>query len=142
VAGAWLELTDRYEEAGVATDRHATPLESVHAMAASEPAAVTSRAELVGLARQVDRAAYDRVPPPSEAADAAWRYSDDAVDALLAGRSLPRRTRMRLDPRPLLRRDPFGSPTTTTATTTTATTTAVTRAATTVGGADDLEAGT
>ena len=109
VAGAWLELTDRYEEAGVSTDRHATPLESVHAMAASEPAAVTTRTELVGLARQVDRAAYDRVPPPPEAADTAWRYSDDAVDALLAGRSLPRRTRMRLDPRPLLRRDPFGA---------------------------------
>jgi len=109
VAGAWLELTDRYEEAGVPTDRHATPLESVHSMAASEPAAVTTRTELIGLAREVDRAAYDRVPPPPEAADAAWRYSDDAVDALLAGRSLPRRTRMRLDPRPLLRRDPFGA---------------------------------
>lgn len=109
VAGAWLELTDRYEEAGVTTDRHATPLESVHAMAASEPAAAATRTELIGLARQVDRAAYDRLPPPPEAADTAWRYSDDAVDALLAGRSLPRRTKMRLDPRPLLRRDPFGS---------------------------------
>lgn len=110
IAGAWLELTDRYGEAGVHTDRHATPLEAVHTMAASEPAAATTQRELIGLARQVDRAAYDRNPPPHEAAETAWRYSDDAVDALLAGRSLPHRTRMRLDPRPLLKRDPIWSP--------------------------------
>lgn len=106
IAGAWLELTDRYAEAGVPAARHDTPLESVRDLAAREPAASAAQDDLVGLARQVDRAAYDRVPPPPEAADAAWRYSDDAVDALLAGRSLPRRTKMRIDPRPLLHRDP------------------------------------
>ncbi len=69
--------------------------------------AAATEAQLVGLAREVDRAAYDRTSPPPEAADTAWRYSDEAVDALLANQSLPRRTRMRVDPRTLRRRDPL-----------------------------------
>jgi transglutaminase-like putative cysteine protease len=106
IAGAWLELTDRYEEAGVVTPVMATPHEAVREMARTETSASAMNDQLVGLARHVDRAAYDRVAPPPEDADSAWSYADEAVDALLAGRSLPRRTRMRVDPRPLLRRDP------------------------------------
>ncbi len=107
IAGAWLELTDRYEEAGVGTPDRATPLEAVRSMVEIDDAAAATSAQLVGLAREVDRAAYDRISPPPEAADVAWRYSDEAVDALLANQSLPRRTRMRVDPRTLRRRDPL-----------------------------------
>ena len=107
IAGAWLELTDRYEEAGVDTPDRATPLEAVRSMVEVDDAAAATSAQLVGLAREVDRAAYDRISPPPEAADVAWRYSDEAVDALLANQSLPRRTRMRVDPRTLRRRDPL-----------------------------------
>ena len=107
IAGAWLELTDRYEEAGVSTPDRATPLEAVRSMAEVDPAAAATSTQLIGLAREVDRAAYDRTSPPPEAADVAWRYSDQAVDALLANQSLPRRTRMRVDPRTLRRRDPL-----------------------------------
>ncbi len=67
-----------------------------------DAAAAATEDQLVGLAREVDRAAYDRTSPPPEAADTAWRYSDEAVDALLANQSLPRRTRMRVDPRTLM----------------------------------------
>jgi TgpA N-terminal domain/Transglutaminase-like superfamily len=106
IAGAWLELTDRYEEAGVVTPVMATPHEAVREIARSEASAAAVNDQLAGLARHVDRAAYDRVAPPPEDADSAWIYTDEAVDALLACRSLPQRTRMRVDPRPLLRRDP------------------------------------
>ena len=107
IAGAWLELTDRYGEAGVTTPHRATPLEAVRSLAEADAAAADNEAALTGLARHVDRAAYARTGPPPEAATSAWRYSDQAVDALLANQSLPRRTRMRVDPRPLLRRDPL-----------------------------------
>ena len=107
IAGAWLELTDRYEEAGLTTPDRSTPLEAVRSLAATDPSAASSELQLVGLARQVDRAAYDRASPPPEAAVEAWRYSDEAVDTLLANQSLPRRTRMRVDPRTLMRRDPL-----------------------------------
>ncbi len=106
IAGAWLELTDRYEEAGVVTPAMATPHEAVREITRTEASAVAFNDQLVGLARHVDRAAYDRVAPPPQDADSAWNYADQAVDALFACRSLPQRTRMRMDPRPLLRRDP------------------------------------
>lgn len=106
IAGAWLELTDRYEEAGVVTPTMATPHEAVRAIAESEASAAAMSPQLIGLARHVDRAAYGRFEPPPQDADSAWHYADEAVDALLASRSLPQRTRMRVDPRPLLRRDP------------------------------------
>ena len=107
IAGAWLEMTDRYEEAGVTTPDLATPLETVRSMTMADASAAATEDQLVGLAREVDRAAYDRTSPPAEAADTAWRYSDEAVDALLANQSLPRRTRMRVDPRTLRHRDPL-----------------------------------
>ena len=69
IAGAWLELTDRYGEAGVTTPHRATPLEAVRSLAEADAAAADNEAALTGLARHVDRAAYDRTGPPPEAAD-------------------------------------------------------------------------
>ncbi len=109
IAGAWFEMTDRFDEAGIRQPDRATPLESARLLAETRPEVRESGPQLVGLARQVDRAAWAATPPPSEAAEQAWRYSDEAVDALLAGRSLPQRTMMRVDPRPLMRRDPIRS---------------------------------
>lgn len=106
VAGAWFEVAERYDEAGTRTPAHATPLESVEKLVSTQPLAAESREQLVGLARQVDRAAYGAWPPSQATADAAWRYSDEAVHALLAGRSRSQKTMMRVDPRPLLKRDP------------------------------------
>ena len=107
IAGAWLELTDRYEEAGA---RHARSFDPARG-GPVDGGGRRRRRRHVGPARrtraEVDRAAYDRISPPPEAADVAWRYSDEAVDALLANQSLPRRTRMRVDPRTLRRRDPL-----------------------------------
>jgi hypothetical protein len=107
VAGAWFEMAERYGEAGARAPGHSTPLEAVDALVGAQTTATESRDPLVGLARQVDRAAYGATTPPPEVADAAWRYSDEAVQALLAGRSLPQKTLMRVDPRPLLKRDPL-----------------------------------
>jgi len=107
VAGAWLELSDRYHEAGVRAPARSTPLEAVRVITEIEPSATTMQPQLVGLARHVDRAAYGDTPPPPQVADSAWRYADEAVHALLAHQTLPRRTRMRVDPRTLLQRDPL-----------------------------------
>ena len=63
------------------------------------------RAELLGLVAAVDRASYDAADPDDADAATAWQYCRTVVGALDAGRSPWQRLRMRLDPRPLLRRD-------------------------------------
>ena len=52
----------------------------------------------------VDRAAYHPVPPVGSDGELAWEQHDIAVRQLLAERSVWQRWRMRLDPRPLLKR--------------------------------------
>lgn len=106
IAGAWREVADRYGEAGVATPARATPLEAARTYLAAEPSAPAVHGELLGLVAVVDRAAYDATEPGDAEAAQAWRYCRTVVGALHAGRSRWQRIRMRLDPRPLLRRQP------------------------------------
>ena len=57
------------------------------------------------------RSIAPRTTPTSRATRSptqAWQYHDDVVQALLDDRSLPQRAQMRLDPRPLFRRDAWG----------------------------------
>ena len=97
IAGAWLELTDRYQEAGVTTPDPATPIEAVRSMAEVDPAAAATL-DPARRPRQGGRSCgVDRTSPLPQAAEVAWRYSDEAVDALLANESFSRRTRMRVD---------------------------------------------
>jgi hypothetical protein len=104
VAGAWHEVRDRYEEADVAAPVTATPREAVRRYLDHEPTAAQVRAELLGLVAAVDRASYDAADPDDGDAATAWQYCRTVVGALDAGRSPWQRLRMRLDPRPLLRR--------------------------------------
>jgi transglutaminase-like putative cysteine protease len=104
IAGAWHEVTDRYTEAKVPAPTGATPLEAARSYLHSEPSATDVRTEMLGLVAVVDRAAYDADEPDDDDADRAWQYCRSVVGALDAGRSPWQRLRMRLDPRPLLRR--------------------------------------
>ena len=106
IAGAWLELSDRCVEAGMSTTRQSTPTETLRAYATERSFGDLDEQELATFAGRIERAAYDRDPPSAESADAAWQSCDTAIDGLRAQHSLPRRVRMRLDPRPLTRRDP------------------------------------
>lgn len=109
IAGAWLELSDRCIEAGLTPSRQVTPMATALRYSSDGRFAAVPPDELTSLAAHVDRAAYDRVPPTSETAEAAWIHCDTAVDGLRSQHTLPQRTRMRLDPRPLIRRDPVFS---------------------------------
>ena len=105
IAGAWSEVADRYDEAGVPIARRATPLETARAYIDNEPSANVAAPRLLALVGTVDRAAYHADEPGVAESDEAWQYHDDVVRALLDDRSLPQRAQMRLDPRPLFRRD-------------------------------------
>ena len=105
IAGAWRELADRYHEAGVPIPKRATPLETAHAYLSTERSANDVRPALLGLVSNVDRAAWHHDPPAAEQADEAWGYCDGVLSALADDRSWLQRTKMRLDPRPLWRRD-------------------------------------
>jgi transglutaminase-like putative cysteine protease len=104
IAGAWREVIDRYAEVGVVAAARATPLETARTYLDVEPSAAQVRGELFGLVAVVDRAAYDAADPDDQDAAHAWGYCRAVVGALDAGRSRWQRLRMRLDPRPLLRR--------------------------------------
>ena len=107
IAGAWSEVTDRYAEVGGRrSPSRATPLETARTYLDAEPSATQVRGELFGLVAAVDRAAYDAADPDEQDAAQAWGYCRTVVGALDAGRSRWQRLRMRLDPRPLLRRSP------------------------------------
>ncbi len=108
VAGAWLELVDRFAEAGVQSLDASTPVESAHAYLRDEPAAESARPALLALAERVDRAAFHPRPPGEEDVDQAWADCDHAVAELIATRSRRERLWMRTDPRPLLESDPTG----------------------------------
>jgi transglutaminase-like putative cysteine protease len=106
IVGAWREVSDRYAEAGVVAPARATPLETARTYLEAEPSAPAVRGELFGLVAVVDRAAYDATEPGDGDAAEAWQYCRTVVGALQADRSRWQRLRMRLDPRPLLRRQP------------------------------------
>jgi hypothetical protein len=108
IAGAWSEVADRYDEAGVAIVPRSTPLEAARSFMATEPSAHAAAPRLLALVGTVDRAAYHADAPGDAESDAAWQYHDDVVQALLDDRTLPQRAQMRLDPRPLFRRDAWG----------------------------------
>ena len=106
IAGAWSEVADRYDEAGRADrpPRHA-PGDGAGRTSPTEPSANVAAPRLLALVGTVDRAAYHADEPGVAESDDAWQYHDDVVRALLDDRSLPQRAQMRLDPRPLFRRD-------------------------------------
>ncbi|HWM21679.1 MAG TPA: transglutaminaseTgpA domain-containing protein [Ilumatobacteraceae bacterium] len=108
IAGAWSEVADRYDEAGVPIAPRSTPLEAARSFMTTEPSAQTAAPRLLALVGTVDRAAYHADAPGDAESDAAWQYHDDVVQALLDDRTLPQRAQMRLDPRPLFRRDAWG----------------------------------
>ncbi len=108
VAGAWLELVDRFEEAGVSALDASTPSESAHAFVRDEPAAADAGSTLLALAERVDRAAFHPLPPNQDDAQSAWADCDLAVEQLISTRTRRERMWMRTDPRPLLKRDPTG----------------------------------
>lgn len=108
VAGAWSEVDDRYREAGVRRDRTATTREAARVYGSSVGAESDggTTTMLLTLADHVDRAAWAPTEPGDDEVAAAWTLADDVGTQLLAGQPWRRRWRMRLDPRPLLRRDP------------------------------------
>ena len=106
IAGAWSEVADRYDEAGVPIAR---PRDA--ARRRRGPTSPTNRAP-TWPRRACSRSSAPSIAPPYHAdepgvaeSDEAWQYHDDVVRALLDDRSLPQRAQMRLDPRPLFRRD-------------------------------------
>lgn len=107
VAGAWWEVDDRYREAGLPRDRTATTREAARVYGASvgDEADGGTTTMLLTLADHVDRAAWAPTAPGDDEVETAWRLSDDVGSRLLADQPWRRRWRMRLDPRPLLRRD-------------------------------------
>lgn len=105
VAGAWAELVDRFEEAGYAIERNATPTEIVEQIG-SDPDVEVAESDLRMLAGLVSASAFAADVPTTADVDAAWNHADEAADAAAGSLDLLERTRMRIDPRPLLRRGP------------------------------------
>lgn len=106
-AGAWYELMDRLAEQGAAAPPAATRRE---AAAGLRDAAVVEAEEgelLLRLADDIDRATFHPDPPDPELASRAWQHSDTITNAVLARRPPLRRALQRVDPRPLLHRDPL-----------------------------------
>ncbi len=108
IAGAWRELVDRYQEAGVRNLDVSTPTESIRAYLRDSPAAAEEAPSLLALATSVDRAAFHPVAPTEDDANQAWVACGDAVEKLYGQRSRRERMWMRTDPRPLFRPDPVG----------------------------------
>lgn len=105
VAGAWAELQDRFEEAGLKRSRDATPREAVSSYLKSSENPNQLEQPLNLLLDDVDRAAYHADAPDQSLADDAWNRHDSAVEVLLSERTLAQRCKLRLDPKPVFRRD-------------------------------------
>jgi hypothetical protein len=97
IAGAWADTVDRLVEAGVPTGADRTTGE------VAADAAERAGPDVRVLAHLQD-AAFAPQPPTHADADAAWTAATDVRRRLRRGRSLSRRARAQLDPRPLLRR--------------------------------------
>lgn len=109
IAGAWSEVADRCREAGLApVGPTATTRETARVWAGHDHGTATA---LLTLADDVDRAAFAPVEPSDDEAARAWRVADELAQSMLEGQPWQARWRMRLDPRPLWRRDPaVGAP--------------------------------
>lgn len=107
VAGAWYEVVDRYREVGVPARRTATAREIARGLAADPKLAQGTGPMLLALADDVDRAAFHPEPALDHNAAQAWAKSDEIRKELISERGLWSRLRHRLDPRPLLRKDPL-----------------------------------
>ena len=105
VVGAWAELVDRFEEVGVAVEANATPSEIVASVRALGDVDATG-VELDELAALVSKSAFASKAPTDDEVDLAWSNADRAADTAVGSLGVLERTRVRLDPRPLLRRSP------------------------------------
>jgi hypothetical protein len=105
IGGAWREVSDRFEEAGLRRPRHATPTEYVRGLGAVRRTDDATIGSLLDLANDLDEAVYHPEPRPSAQAEAAWRRSDEVVAAIRASDGRLTRWRRALDPRPLMRED-------------------------------------
>jgi transglutaminase-like putative cysteine protease len=109
VAGAWHEVLDRYQEAGASPASHATTHEFARGLRAASLVDNEEEALLLALADDADEAAYHPAPPTDERAAAAWEKSDALLVGLVGRQRGIERWRRRLDPRPLMRKDPLMS---------------------------------
>jgi len=108
IAGAWAELIDRFEEAGHSVAPNATPLEVAEQLHLNERVA-GAQPEVSELASLVSRSAFAPRPPDAADAELAWTHAERAADSALDELGSFDRFKMRVDPRPLLRRSPKAS---------------------------------
>jgi len=109
VSGAWAEMVDRFEEAGVEVPNNATPLELAEQFERSQ-AAPEAQGSIRNLAMLVSRSAFAAESPSDTESAQAWSEVDTASQAVVEQMSTAERLKMRIDPRPLLRRTPGARP--------------------------------
>ena len=85
-AGAWAEVEDYATDLGVRIPSTATRFETSRALSAGYPGAA-----FVPLAASVDAAVFGAGPPMPAQADAVWQGADEALSAMRAQTSRPRR---------------------------------------------------
>jgi len=108
VSGAWAELVDRFEEAGVHVPKNSTPLELAERFKASQ-AAPGADDSIRSLATLVSSSAFAEEPPTTDETAQAWSEVDQASQAVTSELSFGQRLKMRVDPRPLMRRPAWRS---------------------------------
>ncbi|HEY3096745.1 MAG TPA: transglutaminaseTgpA domain-containing protein [Acidimicrobiia bacterium] len=101
ITGAWEEVLDRLDEAGVRRVPARTPLELAAHAATQLPE--DAAPPLRDLAETYTAARYASAPPDRLVARAAWRDAGAVSSALRSGARLRERWRRRLDPTPLRR---------------------------------------
>jgi len=101
ITGAWEEVLDRLDEAGVRRVPARTPLELAAHAATQLPE--DAAPPLRDLAETYTAARYASAPPDRLVARAAWRDAGAVSSALRSGAGLRERWRRRLDPTPLRR---------------------------------------
>ena len=102
-------MLDRYQEAGARPAAHATTHEFARGLHAAELVDEEQAMLLLALADDADEAAYHPDPPSDARAASAWEKSDALLDGLDERQGSVARWRRRLDPRPLMRKDPLMS---------------------------------
>lgn len=105
VAGAWAEIVDRLQEIGHPIAPQSTPTEIV-AQLAEHPDLAAASEELRELADLLSASAFARDDPDGAAVERAWKRVEEASEIATGSLGLLERTRMAIDPRPLLRRGP------------------------------------
>lgn len=105
VAGAWAEIVDRLQEIGHPIAPQATPTEIV-AQLSEHPDLAAASEELRELSELLSASAFAREDPDGAAVERAWKRVEEASEIATGSLGLLERTRMAIDPRPLLRRGP------------------------------------